>query len=94
LVPTSGESQFYEWRAQPTAIALWPADPRLLIVAVESVVAPFTAAVALFDPTADAFLPGALPVGVGRISELIDDGEGGVVALLQDEASLVRVAAR
>lgn len=94
LVPNSGEAQFYEWRAQPTAIALWPLDPRLLIVAVESMVPPFQAAVALFDPAADAFLPGALPIGVGRISDLVDDGEGGVVALLQDEASVVRVAQR
>lgn len=94
LVPTSGESQFYEWRAQPTAIALWPADPRLLVVAVESVVAPFTAAVALFDPSVDAFLPGALSIGVGRVSELVDDGAGGIVALLQDEASLARVGPR
>jgi len=84
---------YYEGWGEPFALARWPADPALWLVGVtERVARPRPAYIALFDPTAPNFLPGALQVGHGQISDMATDKKGRIWLAMGWTGRLVRVS--
>jgi hypothetical protein len=86
-----GQATFFEFPAVPYAIhPSW--DPSLLLVAVTRESADRGAAVALFDPVATAYVPGALTVGQGAVIGLDQDPKGRVFGALPWTGTVFRAA--
>lgn len=85
---------FYEKAAVPWATAVWPADPQRMIVGLTETTPELDAWVALFDPLTARYLPGAVRIGRGVVSEMQADTRGDVWALLPWSGQLVRVRSR
>jgi hypothetical protein len=79
--------------ADLTRVERWPASPSLLLVAgtIRSVGRLRRAELALYDPAAKRFLPGAWPVGGGLVSRIVADDAGRAFLLLPWSGTLVRL---
>ncbi|MBI4815740.1 MAG: hypothetical protein HY791_05770 [Deltaproteobacteria bacterium] len=87
-----GESVFVGKRAVPTAVASWPADPRLALVTASTMDGPPEVLVTFFDVVEHRYLPGTLSVGRGYVRKAITDQRGRVWLLLGWAGQLVRVS--
>lgn len=92
--PDLSPAVFYEKAAVPWAAAVWPADPQRMIVGLTEATPELDAWVALFDPLTARYLPGAVRIGRGVVSEMQADTRGDVWALLPWSGRLVRVRSR
>jgi hypothetical protein len=86
------QATFFEWPAIPYAIhTSW--DPTLLIAAVSRESPDRQTSLAMFDPAAVAYVPGAVTVGQGATSHLVQDSKGRIFGALLWTGTVFRAEA-